>query len=665
MTIYARWNRSIIDASGNVRNASVAVYKESDGLLATIYSDRNGATPKANPFTLSNSDYGLAFFHAAGAAYKIVATDGSWSQTWRYEPVGLGAEYDVASFIAAGQAAVTVNSIAALKALPTATYKIATLNLGSQSGVFVFLSGNYASLVTADTVGGAYLKADDTATSSGAWVRIYASMLDIKWFGAVGDNSTDDTTAIQIAANVAALTNGAILLPKGNFKITSAISVTSAIGIYGISPTLSQICPSTNSIIAVSVNAAVGPILKDFGIAYPSAGSAGAAVQVTYSSGECGFMRATNVRTNLAYIGFYFIKASQWVLDGCVVLDSTLAAYWVENQNAVDSGDGVIVNCEAANPTTTGATSGLIWRSSSGLRVINNKFNMFRYGINIQLASGAACGDLLIHNNSIEAVTLSGVVSAITMQRLGTTGTLHSVMISGNQINGYLSDVNIPLDANGAWVTGLVANDNALYGMTTAASSGFILNSVTAFVAIGNELRSGYAGTVFFTIGSSATSGFLDGNISTGSVSADSIASTSTVIGVSTDYQGNLALAQKITSSSPTAGIGYAAGAGGTVTQGTSKSTGVTLSKVSGRITMHNAALASGAKVSFVVTNTAVAATDIITANVVSGGTAHAYRVAVTAVGSGSFTMTVENITGGSLSESPVIGFAVIKAVAA
>lgn len=102
MATYGRWNRTITDAAGNIRNATVTVYKESDGLLATIYSDRAGTTPKSNPFTLSNSDYGLAFFHALGGAYKIVATDGSWSQTWRYEPVGTAAEVDVNSYMEAG-----------------------------------------------------------------------------------------------------------------------------------------------------------------------------------------------------------------------------------------------------------------------------------------------------------------------------------------------------------------------------------------------------------------------------------------------------------------------------------------------------------------------------------------------------------------------------------
>lgn len=111
--------------------------------------------------------------------------------------------------------------------------------------------------------------------------------------------------------------------------------------------------------------------------------------------------------------------------------------------------------------------------------------------------------------------------------------------------------------------------------------------------------------------------------------------------------------------------FGYGAGVGGTIAQGSSKSTGVTLNKVCGQITMHNASLAAAAKASFAVSNSTVAATDTIIVSVASGGTANAYRAAVTAVGASSFTITVENITAGPLSEAPVINFAVIKAVAA
>lgn len=191
MATFARWNRSIIDAAGNVRNATITVYKESDGLLATIYSDRTG-TSKANPFTLSNSDYGLAFFHAAGGAYKVVATDGSWSQTWRYEPVGTAGEYDVGSFIGSGQAPTIAIGRTALKAVDTATYKAAYLVESGRDGSFVWKSGDYSAQVALDTQEGVFVKADAVAASSGAWVRALSNDLRAEMFGAVGDTKVYD-----------------------------------------------------------------------------------------------------------------------------------------------------------------------------------------------------------------------------------------------------------------------------------------------------------------------------------------------------------------------------------------------------------------------------------------------------------------------------------------
>jgi|TARA_A100001515_G_scaffold48911_1_gene38688 hypothetical protein len=109
---------------------------------------------------------------------------------------------------------------------------------------------------------------------------------------------------------------------------------------------------------------------------------------------------------------------------------------------------------------------------------------------------------------------------------------------------------------------------------------------------------------------------------------------------------------------------GYVTGDGGAVTQSTSKSTGVTLSKKCGQITLNGAALAADTTVSFTLTNTTVAATDIIVLNHVSGGTAGSYLLNAQAA-AGSASINVRNITSGSLSEAIVIGFAVVKAVIA
>jgi hypothetical protein len=123
-----------------------------------------------------------------------------------------------------------------------------------------------------------------------------------------------------------------------------------------------------------------------------------------------------------------------------------------------------------------------------------------------------------------------------------------------------------------------------------------------------------------------------------------------------------LSVGANIVSSHATAGIGYTTGAGGTVTQATSKATGVALSKASGQITLSNAALAAGAIVSFVLTNTAIAATDVLVLNHVSGGTVGAYHLN-SQCAAGSATINIRNNTAISLSEAIVISFAVIKAV--
>ncbi len=105
-------------------------------------------------------------------------------------------------------------------------------------------------------------------------------------------------------------------------------------------------------------------------------------------------------------------------------------------------------------------------------------------------------------------------------------------------------------------------------------------------------------------------------------------------------------------------------GDGGAVTQSTSKSTGVTLSKKCGQITLNGAALAADTTVSFTLTNTTIAATDLLVLNHVSGGTAGSYLLNAQCA-AGSASINVRNITAGSLSEAIVIGFALVKAVTA
>lgn len=107
---------------------------------------------------------------------------------------------------------------------------------------------------------------------------------------------------------------------------------------------------------------------------------------------------------------------------------------------------------------------------------------------------------------------------------------------------------------------------------------------------------------------------------------------------------------------------GYSTGAGGTVTQATSKSTTVVLSKSCGAITMNNAALGAATIVSFTLTNTLIAATDVLVLNHISGGTVGSYTLNAQCA-AGSATINIRNNTAGSLGEAIVIQFALVKGV--
>lgn len=113
----------------------------------------------------------------------------------------------------------------------------------------------------------------------------------------------------------------------------------------------------------------------------------------------------------------------------------------------------------------------------------------------------------------------------------------------------------------------------------------------------------------------------------------------------------------KILSLGATHGIGYGAGAGGTVTQGTSRTTGVTLNTVTGRIALFTAA-GSATPTTFTVTCSACAETDTVIVTDWSGA-ANTYIWKAKAA-NGSFDVTFWT-TGGTASDAPGIHFNIIK----
>jgi hypothetical protein len=191
-------------------------------------------------------------------------------------------------------------------------------------------------------------------------------------------------------------------------------------------------------------------------------------------------------------------------------------------------------------------------------------------------------------------------------------------------------------------------NAGAAYFGSTITASGVIASSTGLTATSGNALQvNNSLNDAAATIFNSGTTGASVINFRTASTTRLTIADTVATFTTS------------VRSTSATGGIGYATGAGGAVTQGTSRTTGVTLNNVCGAITLFTAA-GSATWQSFTVTNSAVAATDTIIVNQRSG--TDLYMISVTAVGAGSFRISYAT-TGGTTSEAPIFNFSVIKAV--
>ena len=121
-----------------------------------------------------------------------VSPDGS---TW-FEALVADKDTGAVSFPNGTDFTAAVSNRTALKALDTSINVSVYLTESGREGVFLFRSGDYSTEVTADTQEGVYIAADDTASSSGAWVRAY-ERLTPEMFGAVQGSASDQQTALQ------------------------------------------------------------------------------------------------------------------------------------------------------------------------------------------------------------------------------------------------------------------------------------------------------------------------------------------------------------------------------------------------------------------------------------------------------------------------------------
>lgn len=629
-----------------------------------------------------------------------------------YEQIGAAA-------VATAQAPTSAADRSALAEL-TQIAVPALLTEGDRGGLFIWNGSDLSADVAADPQQGIFVApVSDPSGASGAWVRKHSGAKDVRWFGAKGDGTTDDTAAIQAALDyLNSIDGGTVSFPAGTYVVSAYLTVFPKTTIRGAGRRASTIACSHvggggasahEDLLNGSVFATINPVNTN--------------TRVNLDIRHIGIRNtdASNVGAAFYGRGGSFINLRDVYIDGFkygVVLDQSEVVHIENCEIELQNGGGGCIWLVGTADLNAGASVGY----TNQITVSRCQLSSFP-GVSYLIIDDGGNSHSFVDNNyngGISCIRGSGYAGLVVSggEFEGASGPLidlHSATLAGTGIG--CSDLTIdggifvPSGQNAA----IKGNDSpgnlsvrgGFYNGAAIPLQGganFASLSIEA-PNVNNDSRApfsdgqagfGYFDSRFYRVapdGTSYSSGpqsggsglnyFLDNDNGASTIWARSwnggvqfdgylqwarnayVALNHTLGGTLRAADADVAVWDSAGLKVRLGALGYASGRGGTVIQANSKSAGVTLNKICGQVTMDAEALGAGASVAFVVGNSTVESTDTVIVNLASGGTANAYRAAVTAVAVGSFTVTVENITAGTLSEAPVISFAVLKAVAA
>jgi len=272
-----------------------------------------------------------------------------------------------------------------------------------------------------------------------------------------------------------------------------------------------------------------------------------------------------------------------------------------------------------------------------------------------------AVGDLLYADTTTTLARRAAVAAGSYLRAAGvTTAPVWSTLILPNAItanqvvygsatNTYGSSASLTFDGTTLAIAGNLT-------VTSTAGPGLVIskgnNQPVAFQVLGTAGNSQSLSMIADVLTYTQNDG-LTVNISITQLGAVTIPGTLAV--------GAVTGSNKIVSTHATAGLGYATGAGGTVTQITSRTTTIILNKATGKITLFSVSQAADTTVVFTLTNSAIAATDLLAFSQIAGAIG-SYNI--TAVcGAGTAQVSIRNVTPAAISEAPAFRFVVIKSV--
>ncbi|MDN7454847.1 glycosyl hydrolase family 28-related protein [Burkholderia cenocepacia] len=387
-----------------------------------------------------------------------------------------------------------------LKFLTTDVFVVGYRTPGDGGGGAYFLDPTDHS---SDDNGGTVIVAVD----GGRWKLRLTGPVSIKQFGAYGDKVHDDFPFIQ-----AAIDSGvrSIYMPPGDYVLSQQLQIRNNIHLFGEGYPQTILWPD-DSISGMKVTTPNPVLLEKFGLLYTTRqADTLSAVDVNPDVGQNGASTMRDVFIARCNIGLNLQKSALFSTERCFFQDVSWAGIVVSNSAYADNGDSVIENCTFFNYSDFPNSRAIEWHSSGGLRVLNNKFGAYHYGVKVEYDSflDPATAQLLIEGNSFDGMRRA----AVSMNRNGAHNSFNSIIIKGNVCPECAAVLSIPTDPSGPWINSLVLEGNTWISPQTGTPVFASISPVSNFNIGSNTLFGNAPSSVGFSIGGQAQAGIIQGN---------------------------------------------------------------------------------------------------------------------------------------------------------